>query len=219
MNTDYTLKPEKMAGKFICLDGIEGTGKSSQTRLLQEYLEQCGCSVITVRDPGGTPLGEKIREILLDPANTAMCMKMEMLLYMASRAQLVHEVIRPALAAGKVVLSDRFYSSTLAYQTCDAVAWTDIVAVGRVVLSGPEGWEGPDYTIIVDMPAERAMDRLRREKDRIERRPMEYHRQVRENFLRVVDEMPGCVVSADAEPGEVHAAIVMALCKRFGTIT
>ena len=101
---------------FITLEGVDGAGKSTQARLLARALELAGYQVVSLREPGGTAISEKIRALLLDPANTAMGDTCELLLYEAARAQLVHEVIAPALAAGKVVLCDRFYDSTTCYQ-------------------------------------------------------------------------------------------------------
>ena len=101
---------------FITLEGVDGAGKSTQARLLARALELAGYQVVSLREPGGTAISEKIRALLLDPANTTMGDTCELLLYEAARAQLVHEVIAPALAAGKVVLCDRFYDSTTCYQ-------------------------------------------------------------------------------------------------------
>src|SRR4051812_18857554 len=103
-------------GLFIVFDGPEGSGKSTQVKLLKERLEQEGKNVVLVRDPGTTRIGEQIRAILLDPAHGEMAMRCEMLLYMAARAQMMSELIFPALAKGQIVISDRFVSSTLAYQ-------------------------------------------------------------------------------------------------------
>src|SRR5580704_16145099 len=103
-------------GKFLVLDGTEGSGKSTQTRLLQERLSREGIDAILVRDPGTTRIGEQVRAILLNPENAEMAMRCEMLLYMAARAQMMSEVIAPALSAGKTIVGDRFVSSTLAYQ-------------------------------------------------------------------------------------------------------
>src|SRR5262245_42126131 len=105
-----------LRGKFIVFDGGEGCGKSTQAVMLRKRLETEGLTVVPVHDPGATRIGELIRRILLDPDNTDMAMRCEMLLYMAARSQLMSETIQPALADGKVVISDRFVSSTLAYQ-------------------------------------------------------------------------------------------------------
>ena len=107
---------QNLQGKFIVLDGPEGSGKSTQTQLLKSALEATGLEVLAVRDPGTTRVGEKVRAILLDPAHGEIGMRCEMLLYMSARAQMMSEIILPALEAGKVVLCDRFVSSTLAYQ-------------------------------------------------------------------------------------------------------
>src|SRR3954464_2125756 len=105
-----------LGGKFVVLDGTEGCGKSTQVRLLREAMEKAGLQVLSVRDPGSTRIGEQIRAVLLDTGHTEMSMRCEMLLYMAARAQMMSELIFPALADGKLVICDRFVSSTLAYQ-------------------------------------------------------------------------------------------------------
>lgn len=169
-----------LGGKFIVLDGPEGCGKSTQARLLAQSLEAAGVSAIVVRDPGTTAIGERVRAILLDPASREMGMRCEMLLYMAARAQMMAEIILPALQAGKTVVCDRFVSSTLAYQLGgDGITAAEIRDIAEVAIRGR--W--PDLTIILDMPAERSMARVQREKDRIEQRPATYHEQVRQNYL------------------------------------
>lgn len=169
-----------LQGKFIAFDGGEGCGKSTQTQLLKARLETNGASVIIVRDPGTTRIGELVRAILLNPDHDEMAMRCEMLLYMSARAQMMYETILPALGAGKVVICDRFVSSTLAYQLGgDGLTATDIKQVAEIAIKGR--W--PDLTVILDMPAERSIARVTRAKDRIEQRPIEYHRQVRENYL------------------------------------
>jgi dTMP kinase len=187
-----------LAGKFIVFDGPEGCGKSTQTRLLHESLAAAGLEVLSVRDPGTTRIGEQIRAILLDPAHQEMGMRCEMLLYMAARAQMMAEVIRPALDAGKVVLSDRFVSSTLAYQLGgDGLTAAEIRAVADIAIRGR--W--PDLTIILDMPADKSMARVKRAKDRIEQRPIEYHQQVLKNYLAQAKDDPKYrVINADRDP-------------------
>ena len=167
-------------GIFIVLDGTEGSGKSTQSRLLVDRLGALGRSVLAVRDPGTTRIGERIRELLLDPANAEMAMRCEMLLYMAARAQMMRQIISPALSAGKVVICDRFVSSTLAYQLGgDGLTAAEIRGVADIAISGR--W--PDLTVLLDMPADQSLARVRRAKDRIEQRPLEYHEQVRRNYL------------------------------------
>src|SRR5437660_2916758 len=168
-----------LRGKFIVFDGGEGCGKSTQARLLRERLEQGGVPVLPVHDPGATRIGDLVRGILLDPRNTDMNMRCEMLLYMASRAQMMTEKILPALKEGQTVISDRFVSSTLAYQLGgDGMTMAEIRAVAEIAIQGR--W--PDLTIILDMPADKSMARVRRAKDRIEQRPLEYHEQVLRNY-------------------------------------
>jgi dTMP kinase len=207
-----------LAGKFIVFDGNEGSGKSTQARLLQERLEResSGLEVVFVRDPGTTRIGEQVRAILLNPDNDEMNMRAEMLLYMAARAQMMAEFIRPALEAGKLVLSDRFVSSTLAYQLGgDGLTAKEIRAVADIAVRGR--W--PDLTIILDMPTQASMDRVLPkfslfpddpdaglEKDRIERRPIEYHEKVRQNYLAQAKADPAGyrVVNAGRPPETVH---------------
>jgi dTMP kinase len=170
-----------MAGTFLVLDGTEGSGKSTQARLLEQKLSGLGRSVLLVRDPGTTRIGEQIRSILLDPAHGEMSMRCEMLLYMSARAQMMKEVLQPALDAGKVVICDRFVSSTLAYQLGgDGVTAEEIRSIANVAIRGR--W--PDLTLILDLPVEKSLGRLNRPKDRIEQRPVSYHEQVRQNYLR-----------------------------------
>lgn len=198
---------DHLHGKFVVLDGPEGCGKSTQVKLLQKRLiEAAGPELVLVRDPGATRIGEQVRSILLNPDHSEMAMRCEMLLYMAARAQMMGEIIQPALAAGKFVLSDRFVSSTLAYQLDgDGLTADEIAQVANVAIRGR--W--PDLTILLDMPVEKSFARVRREKDRIELRPAAYHEQVRRNYLAQADARPDHyrIVDADAEPAEVHERI------------
>jgi dTMP kinase len=198
--------PLFLAGKFVVLDGSEGCGKSTQIRLLADRLASLGIPCLAVRDPGATQIGERIRAILLDPTHQEMSMRCEMLLYMAARAQLLSQTVLPALEEGKAVLCDRFISSTLAYQLGgQGLTADDIRQVGDIAVTGR--W--PDLTILLDMPVELSMARIKRSKDRIEQRSLEYHRQVRQNFLAQVDLFAGkYVVVAAAQPVElVHEQI------------
>ena len=195
-----------LCGKFIVLDGPEGSGKSTQSQLLRAALEAAGLDVLAVRDPGTTRVGEQIRGILLNPDHTEMGMRCEMLLYMAARAQMMVELIHPALQAGKVVVGDRFVSSTLAYQLGgDGMTADDIRAVGQIATGGR--W--PDLTIILDIPADKSMARVKRAKDRIEQRPMDYHAQVLKNYLSQARGQPNYrVISADRDQAVVHREIM-----------
>jgi dTMP kinase len=195
-----------LAGRFIVFDGGEGCGKSTQARLLQQRLEREGYKIITVRDPGTTRIGELIRAILLNPDHDEMSMRCEMLLYMAARAQMMTETILPALAAGKIVLCDRFVSSTLSYQLGgDGLTAAEIRGVADIALKGR--W--PDMTLIFDMPTDRSIARVNRAKDRIEQRPAEYHDQVRQNYLAQVKADPDHyrVINADRSVEEVQEEV------------
>lgn len=208
--TDAELA-KSLRGKFIAFDGGEGCGKTTQIGLLRDRLAACGLNVLAVRDPGTTRIGELIRAILLNPDHNEMGMRCEMLLYMAARAQMMHEVIRPALDSGQVVLTDRFVSSTLAYQLGgDGLTAEEILATAQIALNH----RLPDLTIILDMPPERAIERVTRAKDRIEQRPLSYHQRVREKFLSQAKAYPDryCVLSAeraiDAVRDDVWRAVV-----------
>jgi dTMP kinase len=193
-------------GTFLVLDGTEGSGKSTQARLLQEHLAAIGRDVLAVRDPGTTRIGEQVRAILLDPAHAEMSMRCEMLLYMSARAQMMGETILPALASGRVVLCDRFVSSTLAYQLGgDGITAADIRAVAEIAIKGR--W--PDLTILLDLPADTSLARVKRAKDRIEQRPLSYHEQVRRNYLAQAENDPHRyrVINADRPPEQVAAEI------------
>lgn len=212
----------RLRGQFIVFDGTEGCGKSTQAALLRDRLQTEGASadsILLVRDPGTTVIGELVRSILLNPDHDEMGMRCEMLLYMAARAQMMKEIILPALDAGKVVLCDRFVSSTLAYQLDgDGLTANDIRAVAGVAIRGR--W--PDMTVLLDMPADSSMRRVKPkalsmfedmpdliDKDRIERRPMEYHEQVRKNYLSQASADPAryCVINADRDKQAVHEDI------------
>jgi dTMP kinase len=176
-----------LRGKFIVFDGGEGCGKSTQSQLLKAALEASGTKVLLVRDPGTTRVGEMVRSILLNPDNHEINMRCEMLLYMAARAQMMSQIILPALAQGQTVISDRFVSSTLAYQLGgDGLTAEQIRSVAEIAIQ--QRW--PDLTILLDMPTNLSLSRVKRERDRIEQRPMEYHEQVRQNYLAQAAAMP-----------------------------
>jgi dTMP kinase len=166
---------------FFSFDGIDGVGKSTQARLFCDALRERGYDVVTCRDPGSTPLGERIRELLLtSDAGTPIGVRSEMLLYMAARAQLVDEVIRPALEAGKVVVSDRYLLANIVYQGhaggLDPAAIRD---VGRIATNGTL----PDCIFLLDMPPGEADRRLNRPLDRMESQGYEYRKRLQEGFL------------------------------------
>ncbi|MBL9121566.1 MAG: dTMP kinase [Phycisphaerae bacterium] len=199
--------PTCLGGKFLVFDGPDGSGKSTQFHRFAQYCSSRGQPVTEVREPGGTLIGEHIRAVLLDPANDSMAMRCEMLLYMASRAQLFEERIVPALARGELVLADRFTSSTLAYQgTAGGLDCADILAVGKVAT----GNRWPDLTVIFDVDERTAASRLSPLLDRIEQRGAEFHRRVREGYLQQVRDCPDRYRTVDASrsPDEVFSELL-----------
>ncbi|MBN2212216.1 MAG: dTMP kinase [Sedimentisphaerales bacterium] len=174
------MNVERLRGKFIVLDGPDGSGKSTQIKILKEVIENHGVGVTIVRDPGGTAIGDKIREILLDNAHGEMGVACEVLLYMASRAQLWAEKIAPALAEGRCVLGDRWLSSTLAYQgVAGKIGQERIEQIATAALE--QVW--PDLTVILDLPAETGLRRIERGLDRMEGKGVAFHQKVREGYL------------------------------------
>jgi dTMP kinase len=207
--------PRGLAGRFIVLDGSEGCGKSTQSRLLGERLTSAGLHPLVVRDPGTTRIGEQIRAILLNPEHQEMGMRCEMLLYMAARAQMMKQIIQPAIDAGTVVICDRFISSTLAYQLGgDGLTAAEITRIGDVAIAGR--W--PDLTLILDMPVEHSHARIRREKDRIEQRSLEYFERVRHNYLDQVQMFPDRyrVIPAGRTAEEVHEDVWTTIVEVIG---
>ena len=201
-----------MSGTLLVLDGNEGSGKSTQARMVHERLarELGPDRALLVRDPGTTRIGEQVRAILLDPDHAEMNMRAEMLLYMAARAQMMAEVILPALQQNKVVICDRFVSSTLAYQLGgDGLTADEIRAVADIAIKGR--W--PDLTVLLDMPADAGIARVKRAMDRIERRPIEYHEQVRRNYLAqaAADPKRYKIVNANREIADVQQDIWSAI--------
>ncbi|MCA9145261.1 MAG: dTMP kinase [Planctomycetaceae bacterium] len=184
-----------MTGLFFSFDGIDGVGKSTQMELFCEWLRDRGHDVVQCRDPGGTPLGETLRELILHRQDTPISPMAEMLLYMASRAQLVNDVIQPSLQAGKTIVSDRFLVSNVAYQGhAGGVRVTDVWAVGAVATEDIR----PDLTLMLDMPVEQASSRLNRDLDRIEARGAEFLNRVRDGFLHEADRSPDRIAVIDA---------------------
>ena len=181
---------------FITFDGIDGVGKSTQIKLLAEWLTEQGHDVLTCRDPGSTPLGEALRDILLSDRIARIDRTSQMLLYMAARAQLVDEVIRPALEQGKTVLSDRFLLSNVVYHGyAGGLPVEDVWTVGRVACQGLL----PDLMLVLDMPVQRAATRLQRTLDRLEREGDTVLRQRREGFLAAAAAQPQLILALDAD--------------------
>lgn len=184
-------------GLFITVEGIDGCGKSTQARLIAAALEAAGHDVLRLREPGGVKISEQIREILLDPANVEMGDVCELLLYEAARAQLVHQVIRPALAAGKTVVCDRFYDSTTAYQAfADGLDRNMVSQANELAVDGCR----PDLTLVFDLPVEDALRRRsgREAEDRLELKGLEFQARVAAGFRAVAADEPDRVKLIDA---------------------
>lgn len=228
--SDDPNRMQTLKGRFIVFDGPDGSGKSTQLDRFSQAATDAGLTVCRVREPGGTPIGEAIREVLLDREHAEMTAATEVMLYMASRAQLCAQEIAPALARGELVLADRFISSTLAYQgTAGGVTLEDIVAVGKVALAGVQA----DLTLIFDVDERTRTARLTGEPvrrrarkcngpslfaDRIEDKDAEFHARVREGYLDQAQRWPEryAVIDARGEPDEVYDAAVSTIHQRLG---
>ncbi|MHB0914764.1 MAG: dTMP kinase [Thermoleophilia bacterium] len=203
---------------FITFEGIDQSGKSTQLSLLEKSFNTAGVAVLSVREPGGTPLGDQIRAILLGPEHEGMDPWSEALLYAAARAQLVKDVIRPALGSGKVVLSDRYIDSSLVYQGIARELGVDrILDLNR----GATGGLMPDLTLVLHLDVAGSRERLSRREtgeDRIEGEPLEFHQQVETGYRSLEAMYPARVVGIDANGtvAEVHTAIVTACRERLG---
>ena len=195
-----------LQGEFIVLDGPDGCGKSTQAELLAKWLEGEGVPTSRFRDPGDTAIGEKIREILLNPEHLAMNTRTELLLYMAARAQLWAEKIAPALQGNRCVVLDRWLSSTCAYQGfAGGFGMDNVIGIAKDCLE--RVW--PDLTIILDVDIQTAAGRLNRRLDRMEAKGDGYHQKVREGFLQLAKEQKNVLV-VDAAGGieTVHKKIL-----------
>jgi dTMP kinase len=197
---------------FISLDGLDGTGKSTQCRLLAEWLRSRGHSVTECADPGGTPIGDVIRGVLLDHRRE-MTLPCEALLFMASRAQLTAEIIRPALAEGKVVVSDRYLLANVVYQGhAGGLDPQTLWEIGRLATGGLE----PDLTFVLDLPVEMACRRRRGPADRMESRGAAFEARVREGFLTEARRNPDSVRVVDAS--QPVDAVHNEICRAVGEL-
>lgn len=209
---------DRLRGRFLVFEGPDGSGKSTQLRRLEAMLKDAGIAVVAVREPGGTAAGEAIREVLLDHRQAHMDVRCEMLLYMASRAQLVAERIAPALSRGEVVLADRFVASTLAYQgAAGGLSEADILAVARVVTHGAKPHARPDLTIVFDVDEATAAGRLGLLLDRMEAKGAAFHAKVRAGYLDLVTAHPDTYARVDATADEhaVFQRLLTLLTERF----
>jgi len=191
---------------FLSIDGGDGAGKTTQVALLVQWLTKIGYEVLACRDPGSSRLGELLRELVLKRSDLEIGRRAEMLLYMAARAQLTEQFIRPALSSGKLVVCDRYLLANVVYQgyagglDVDAL-WT----VGHVATGGLK----PDLTIVLDVPVEVAAARLHRELDRMEKQGDAFHGRVRQGFLAEAARHPAEILVVDASQpiDRVHAAV------------
>lgn len=208
-------------GFFITLEGPEGGGKSTQSALLTERLRAEGRDAIRCAEPGGGPIPQAIRAVLLNPAHAEMTARAELLLFLAARAQHVEETIRPALAAGRVVVCDRFSDSTIAYQGHAGGLPLDEVAS---LIEFAAGGLWPDLTLLLDLPAEVGLAR-QQDRNRMEEKGMAYHQRVRNGFLAQAARHPERiqVIDASAEleavTDQIWLAVEQALAQRLGLLS
>ena len=205
-------------GLFITFEGIEGSGKSTQVKLLVDYLTKHQLPYLTTREPGGTVISEAIRSILLNPEYAEMKPETELLLYCASRAQHTGELILPALAEGKIVICDRYYDSTYAYQ--GAARELDEQLIDTLTRFATYG-RIPDITFLLDLPVEIGLTRIKqRQLDRLELETADFHRKVRQQFLHIANKCSDRYIVLDAleEPETIHGKIVSLLKPMIGVI-
>ena len=227
MTPDDKTMVNRLRGRFIVFDGPDGSGKSTQRQIFGDRLAAAGADVVHTKDPGGTGFGDMIRHILLGHDLAKMDVRCETFLFMASRAQLVGEVVAPALAAGKTVLCDRFISSTCAYQVAAGYDFDRVIELGKYAVEST--W--PDLTVVVDVAAEVGFERTGRQPkhagknrskhagqgmllddvqhDAMEARPLEFHRRVRDALLALPGRYPRPVTIVDGvgEQSEVHQRV------------
>jgi dTMP kinase len=198
---------------FYSIDGGDGVGKSTQIDLFCNWLRGRGAEVVSCRDPGSTRLGEAVRGILLDRHDLDIHRRSEMLLYMAARAQMVEEIIRPALDAGRTVVSDRYLLANVVYQGHGGGLDVETLwRVGEIAVGGLM----PDLTIVLDMPSQSAAGRIDRELDRMEKQGTDFHARVREGFLTEAARRKDiAVINAAQSIEQVQADIRAAVLKRI----
>lgn len=210
----------KPTGKLISFEGSEGSGKSTQISRLAAHLQKSGREVVSTREPGGTEIGEQIRNIIVhNSKGDEMCAETELLLFTAARAQVVREVIAPALTRGAVVLSDRFLDSSTVYQgigrnlAADPVSQINRFAVGNVM---------PDLTLVIDVPTEIGLARIRQRAsdlpDRMERENIDFYKKIREGYLLLAKGMPDrfVVVDGSMSPDAIEKKIWTIVKERIG---
>lgn len=205
-----------MEGIFITMEGPDGSGKTTQIDLLKKYLEHKGYDIVIAREPGGTTIGEAIREIILNPDYKGMGHMTELLLYASARAQLVNQVIKPALAEGKAVICDRFVESSAVYQGIGRGLGVDTVyEVNNFALGDVK----PKLTIFMDLDAEDGIKRKKKqaELDRMEQEDLSFHKRVVEGYRQLAKLYPERIVPINATLpiDEIHSMIVQEVEQRF----
>ncbi len=207
-----------MGAPFVTFEGIEGSGKTTQVRLLSEYLAEKGIAHLVTREPGGTPLADEIRSLLLSPRTEPVFPEAELLLYEAARAQHVRSVILPAVTSGKAVLCDRFCDATVAYQGFSRgidgtrIEWLNAFASAGLV---------PDLTFLLDIPPEEGLARVSSRggtPDRLEEESLRFHRSVREGYLRLCARQPGRFARIDGRLSvqDIARGVRSAVSTHFG---
>jgi dTMP kinase len=202
-----------MKGMFITFEGTEGCGKTTQAELLADYFRQKGQEVLLTREPGGPKIAESIRMILLNKDNIEMLPETELLLYMASRSQHTGEWIIPALRAGMIVISDRYYDSTIAYQGAARKINRNIIdTIRKYATFGLV----PDLTFIIDLPATTGLSRIKKENaDRLEQESLEFHTNVRKSFLEIAEEESRFkVINGNKSIEEIHKDVLKIIKER-----
>ena len=203
-------------GLFITFEGIEGSGKTTQIQMLEEVLKKKGIPYITTREPGGTKIAEAIRHILLNPDLKEMRPETELLLYCASRAQHTAELILPALAEGKIVLCDRYFDSTYAYQGAARDLDEELI---NVLTKFSTYGRNPDLTFLLDLPVEIGLARIKnRNLDRLEQETISFHEKVREQYLSIARKYHSryIVLKGESQPEEIHRQILASLHTYIG---
>lgn len=186
----------RQKGLFLSLEGVDGSGKSSLLECMRDYLDGCGYEVLTLREPGGTIISEKIRTMLLDVKNAGILPGTEALLYAAARSQVVEEIIRPALARGQIVLADRYLDSTIAYQGYGRGLKIDYLKQLNQLCTGGLL---PHLTLLLDIdPAQAARRRKKDIPDRLEKEGLEFQQKVRRGYMEIAGQEPGRIKVIDA---------------------
>ena len=202
---------------FITFEGPDGSGKTTQLNGLMPVLEKQGLDVIRTREPGGTEIGDQIRSVIMDMKNKSMTPRAEILLFCASRAQLVEELIRPSLAAGKIILCDRYADSTMAYQGYGH--GLDREALGQLLHFATVGLK-PDLTLLFDIPSEAGLRRRlsnHEEWNRMDDYALQFHERVRNGYLEMAAAEPDryVIINADRSKEEIHKEVVLTVMRKL----